>query len=137
MEALLDILNQKLLVSSHGYRADEFLAIIRDRETALMERLFAGDPEPFALPPERLDGYLAKPFKSLKAIEGGAVDGLAQQNPFKMGYESTRAIGLHLQGQAPPRLVDSGAALITPADLEKPEIKTLLAPGIERYLKGR
>ncbi|MEN9507886.1 MAG: hypothetical protein RLZZ621_449, partial [Gemmatimonadota bacterium] len=29
MEALLDILNQKLLVSSHGYRGDEFLALIR------------------------------------------------------------------------------------------------------------
>ncbi len=29
MEAILDILNQKLLVSSHGYRADEFLALVR------------------------------------------------------------------------------------------------------------
>ena len=29
MEALLDILDQKLLISSHGYRADEFLALIR------------------------------------------------------------------------------------------------------------
>jgi len=29
MEALVDILNQKLLVSAHGYRADEFLALIR------------------------------------------------------------------------------------------------------------
>ena len=29
MEALLDILNQKLLVSSHGYRGDEFLALVR------------------------------------------------------------------------------------------------------------
>ena len=29
MEAILDILNQKLLISSHGYRADEFLALIR------------------------------------------------------------------------------------------------------------
>ncbi len=29
MEALLDILNQKLLVSAHGYRADEFLALVR------------------------------------------------------------------------------------------------------------
>jgi len=29
MEALLDILNQKLLISSHGYRADEFLALVR------------------------------------------------------------------------------------------------------------
>ena len=29
MEALLDILNRKLLISSHGYRADEFLALVR------------------------------------------------------------------------------------------------------------
>ncbi len=29
MDALLDILNQKLLVTSHGYRADEFLALVR------------------------------------------------------------------------------------------------------------
>jgi imidazolonepropionase-like amidohydrolase len=29
MEALVDILDQKLLVSSHGYRADEFLALVR------------------------------------------------------------------------------------------------------------
>ena len=29
MEAILDILNQKLLVSSHGYRGDEFLALVR------------------------------------------------------------------------------------------------------------
>jgi len=29
MEAILDILHQKLLISSHGYRADEFLALIR------------------------------------------------------------------------------------------------------------
>ncbi len=29
MEAILDILNQKLLVTSHGYRADEFLSLVR------------------------------------------------------------------------------------------------------------
>lgn len=29
MDALVDILDQKLLVSSHGYRADEFLALVR------------------------------------------------------------------------------------------------------------
>jgi imidazolonepropionase-like amidohydrolase len=29
MEAILDILDQKLLISSHGYRADEFLALVR------------------------------------------------------------------------------------------------------------
>lgn len=29
MDAILDILDQKLMISSHGYRADEFLALIR------------------------------------------------------------------------------------------------------------
>lgn len=29
MEAILDILHQKLLITSHGYRADEFLALVR------------------------------------------------------------------------------------------------------------
>ncbi len=29
MEAILDILSQELLISSHGYRADEFLALVR------------------------------------------------------------------------------------------------------------
>ena len=29
MEAILDILDQELLISSHGYRADEFLALVR------------------------------------------------------------------------------------------------------------
>lgn len=29
MEAILDILGQELLISSHGYRADEFLALVR------------------------------------------------------------------------------------------------------------
>ncbi len=29
MESILDILNQKLLISSHGYRGDEFLALVR------------------------------------------------------------------------------------------------------------
>ena len=29
MEAIVDILDQELLVSSHGYRADEFLALVR------------------------------------------------------------------------------------------------------------
>jgi hypothetical protein len=43
-----DFLERGLHAFRHMARADEFLAIIRDRETALMERLFAGVPDPFA-----------------------------------------------------------------------------------------
>ena len=70
-------------------------------------------------------------------LRAGWIDSLVVQNPFRMGYESTRAIGMHLAGQAPPPLVDSGATLVRAADLEQPAIKELLFPDIQRYLRGR
>ena len=42
-------------------------------------------------------------------LREGAIDSIVVQNPFRMGYESTRAIGLKLSGQTPERKVDSGA----------------------------
>ena len=67
-------------------------------------------------------------------LRDGAIDSLVVQNPFRMGYESTRAIGLTLAGQTPPAKIDSGATLVKREDLEKPEIKALLHPDIEQYL---
>jgi ribose transport system substrate-binding protein len=69
-------------------------------------------------------------------LRAGWIDSLVVQNPFRMGYESTRAIGLHLAGQKPPEMLDSGATLVRPEDLEKPEIKSLLFPEIQSLLKG-
>src|SRR5258705_128907 len=67
-------------------------------------------------------------------LRDGAIDSLVVQNPFRMGYESTRAIGLTLAGQTPPAKIDSGATLVKREDLEKPEIKAMLHPDIEQYL---
>ena len=67
-------------------------------------------------------------------LRDGVIDSLVVQNPFRMGYESTRAIGLKLAGQTPPAKIDSGATLVKREDLDKPEIKALLHPDIERYL---
>lgn len=50
MSALYDFLERGLTAFRGMKRADEFLAIIRRRETALMERLFAGAPDAFTLP---------------------------------------------------------------------------------------
>jgi ABC-type sugar transport system substrate-binding protein len=73
----------------------------------------------------------------LADMKAGWIDSFVVQNPFKMGYESTRAVGLRLNGETPPRQVDSGAALILPEDLDKPEIQALLFPDIDTYLKRR
>ena len=70
-------------------------------------------------------------------VRAGWIDSLVLQNPFRMGYESTRAIGLKLAGQAVPELVDSGVALVLREQLDTPEAKPFLFPDIQKYLKGR
>ena len=72
----------------------------------------------------------------LADLRGGAIDSIVVQNPFRMGYESTRAIGQKLRGETPPGRQDSGSALITKDDLDREEVKELLFPDIQEYLTG-
>lgn len=72
----------------------------------------------------------------LADLKAGWIDSLVVQNPFRMGYESVKAIGLKLRGEQPPALLDSGATLVRAEDLEKPAIRELLFPDIQRYLGG-
>lgn len=68
-------------------------------------------------------------------LKAGFIDSLVVQNPFRMGYEATKAIGQKLKGETPQASIDSGATLVTLADLEKPEVKELLFPDLSKYLK--
>ena len=68
-------------------------------------------------------------------LKAGFIDSLVVQNPFRMGYEATKAIGQKLRGETPPANVDSGATLVNLADLEKPEVKELLFPDLSKYMK--
>lgn len=67
-------------------------------------------------------------------LKAGWIQAMVAQNPFRMGYESTKAIGMKLRGETPPARVDSGSAMITVDILEQPEIKELLAPDLKSYL---
>lgn len=69
-------------------------------------------------------------------LRAGYIDSLVVQNPFKMGYEATRAIGMKLAGETPGKHMDSGATLVRLEDLDKPEIKALLFPDIQQYLRA-
>lgn len=69
-------------------------------------------------------------------MKAGWIDSLVVQNPFKMGYEAVKAIGLKLRGEQPPALMDSGVALIKPDQLDQPTVQELLFPDIQRYLKA-
>lgn len=69
-------------------------------------------------------------------LRAGWIDALVVQNPFRMGYEAVRAIGLKLAGQTPPAKIDSGATLVLRDDLDKPAVRELLFPDIQSYLRN-
>jgi ribose transport system substrate-binding protein len=69
-------------------------------------------------------------------MRAGATDSIVVQDPFKMGYEATRAMGEHLAGREPVREMDSGAYLITPENVDTPEMQAVLFPPIEQWLQG-
>jgi ribose transport system substrate-binding protein len=75
--------------------------------------------------------------KLLAELRSGGIDSIVVQNPFRMGYESTKAIGMKLRGQQPPKLQDSGATLVLRENLDQPAIKALLFPDIQQYLNPR
>ncbi len=70
----------------------------------------------------------------IQDMKDGWIDSLVVQNPFKMGYESTKAVLMKLKGQDPAPQLDSGATLVKASDLDKPEVKELLFPDIQQYL---
>jgi len=64
----------------------------------------------------------------IRALEGGLVDALVVQNPFKMGYEGVRAVVQALDGRSPERRIDTGVTVVTKANMRTPAVDRLLHP---------
>jgi len=73
--------------------------------------------------------------QSVLDMKNGDVQGLAVQNPMLMGYDSVMAMVKHLQGGKVERRIDTGVVLVSPDNMEQPEIKDLLQPPLDKYLK--
>ncbi|HEY0456273.1 MAG TPA: substrate-binding domain-containing protein [Verrucomicrobiae bacterium] len=73
--------------------------------------------------------------QSVLDLKNGDVQGLVVQNPVFMGYKGVMTLYDHLQGQKVEKRIDTGVVLVTPENMEKPEIKELLYPPLEKYLK--
>ena len=98
MEAILDILSQELLISSHGYRADEFLALIRlAEEFGFRVQTLQHGVEAYKIAPElaasgvaavvwsdwgafKLEAYDATVYNARILIEAGVVTSLHSDN---------------------------------------------------------
>ncbi len=68
-------------------------------------------------------------------LRAGAIDSLVVQDPFQIGYTAVKTALDRLKGQTPPRKIDTPARLLTAGDLDTPQVKQLLHPDLDRYLK--
>ncbi len=67
-------------------------------------------------------------------MRAGVIDSIVVQDPFKMGFESTRQMALHLRGGETQRHIDSGAYLLLPENVDAPEMQAVVFPDLEYWL---
>jgi ribose transport system substrate-binding protein len=67
-------------------------------------------------------------------MRNGVIDSIVVQDPFKMGYESTRQMSIHLAGGETSRHIDSGAYLLRPENVDTPEMQAVVFPDLEYWL---
>ena len=72
--------------------------------------------------------------QSVVDLKNGDVQGLVVQNPVLMGYLGVITMLKHLQGEKVDKRIDTGVVLVTPENMEQPEIKELLDPPLAKYL---
>jgi ribose transport system substrate-binding protein len=70
-------------------------------------------------------------------LREGWIDALVLQDPFRMGYESVKAIGEFRKGAKVAERQELKARLIQRGDLEDAKVKELLFPDLGKWLKGR
>jgi len=68
-------------------------------------------------------------------LKNGDVQALVVQNPMKMGYLGVETMVKHLRGEKVERRIDTGVVLITRENMDTPEMKELLYPPLDQYLK--
>jgi ribose transport system substrate-binding protein len=71
----------------------------------------------------------------VKGLEAGHIDGLVLQDPVNMGYLGVKTIVSHIRGGAVERRIDTGVRLVTREHMNDPDVKELLHPDLDRWLK--
>ncbi len=79
-------------------------------------------------------GFDSSP-KLVDGLRQEEIHGLVIQNPFNMGYLGVKTIVAHRRGEKTPAQVDTGETLVTPENMDRPEIRALLFPDVKSYLQ--
>jgi ribose transport system substrate-binding protein len=72
--------------------------------------------------------------QSVLDMKNGDVQGLVVQNPLLMGYLGVVTAVKHLKGEKIEKRIDTGVVLVTPENMNEPQIKELLYPPLSQYL---
>ena len=72
---------------------------------------------------------------SVQDLKSGDVQALVVQNPMLMGYLGVATAVKHLHGEKVEKRIDTGVVLVTRENMEQQEIKDLLYPPLDKYLK--
>lgn len=70
----------------------------------------------------------------LAALKSGEVDALVVQDPFRMGYLGVKTALAAKRGEKVETRVDTGARLVTAANLAEPAIADLVSPDLKKWL---
>ena len=71
----------------------------------------------------------------IEDVQAGNIDSLVVQNPFKMGYMVVQSLIDKIHGKTPDKRIDTGATLVTAANLKDAAVQELLNPPIQQYVK--
>lgn len=137
MEAILDILDQELLISSHGYRQDEFLALIRlAEEFGFRVQTLQHGVEAYKIAPElaeagvaavvwsdwgafKLEAYDATIYNARILMEAGVLTSLHSDNSeiaSRMNWEAGKLLRTGLTEEQALSLVTNQAAQVVAID---------------------
>jgi ribose transport system substrate-binding protein len=73
--------------------------------------------------------------QTIEAMKKGDVQAIIVQNPVRMSYLAVKTMVDHLQGKRVEKRIDTGVYVVTPENMDTPEMKELLYPPLEKYLK--
>lgn len=73
--------------------------------------------------------------QTVEALKKGDVQAVIVQNPMRMGYLGVITMHEHLTGRKVEKRIDTGVYVVTPANMDTTEMKDLLYPPLDRYLK--
>lgn len=74
-------------------------------------------------------------FDMTVSIDQDVRDGIARavvvQDPFEIGYRAVRAVAAAIRGETPPRRIETATRVVTPANIDAPEVRALLDPALQ------